>query len=304
MLLKRSSANSKHGGSNSFKYKLRCSDRITTENPTTQEWLVIKKQLVQRHPVLLGELVKQNKQIVVKFGTPEEINKDYTLAHTLKDIPNVIKYYCEFTCQDSHVLRSPVSGDLEYQFRTFMCDGSGLTISSIIMPFYPLGDMNSYRWTKATFSLLKNVLKQAATSLLYAYVQHNFIQRDMHLDNILLRKTKKSELVYGDITIKLDTYPHQFYAIIMDFGKSGVAPNCQYLVYADIKRMFNLVASLANSDIVVRVNTKSISTLEIDNTPITRTVFETIWKVIDDMTIAYLVSERPPMPSWITQQTR
>ena len=291
MFLRKTSANYKVGGSNSFKYKLKCSEKITEQNPTTQGWLVIKQLLMEKHPVLLGELIKLDKTVVVKFGTPDEIKKDYAIAQKIQDIPNMIKYYCVFTCNDSHVMKM-ASGDFTYNIRPFMCDGKGVQISSIIMPYYPLSNINKYKWTRQTFPVLKNVLKQVVTAMLYAYAQHNFIHGDLHLENILLRKTKKKSATYNDVTIPIDT----LYAILLDFGKSKCVPGFQYLVYKDIRRLLNLVPSMEESDIVVYTETKAINKIENDNTPITYAVFQIIWNIIDDMVIGYAKSERPPMP--------
>lgn len=269
----------------SFKFRLNCSDRITDTNKTTKEWLAIEKLLSRDHQVLLGDLLEKNKRVVVKFGTPEEIDKDYNHAKTLNKIPNIIKYFCQFTCNDSISKLQ----QQDYLTRPFICDGKGMQLGCLIMPYYSLGNINDIRWTRETFHILKNVLKQVCSSLLYAYEKHNFVHNDLHCMNILIRQTKKKTLNYGTVVLDLDIY----YAVIVDFGLSYSSNNLTSLI-SSFHKLFVTVSQLDKSDIVVNVvNFYAYKDLFKDSSNITPALYKALWKIIDDLYIDDVKSERP-----------
>jgi serine/threonine protein kinase len=239
--------------------------------------------------VLLAKLLQLNKAVVVKFGLPNEIQIDYEIGNIVKDIPNMIKYYCKFTC-------NLVSQD--YRLKPFICNGTGLQLGFIIMPYYAHGDLNSFKWTRASFYVLKNVLKQVVTSLLHAFDKHSFVHGDLHLMNILLRKTKKTSLVYGSHSVAIaDSY----YAIIMDYGKSQIIPNGTLELLRDLQVLFGCLPLLEASDIIINtVDMSRISRLlqQQKASTLDDAVYDEAWRMIDNMTILYAKSERPPVPNF------
>lgn len=286
------------GGTDSFKYKLECGSRVgdNPDNATTRDWLAIDRLLSgdKSHQVLLARLLELHKAVVVKFGVPAEIQTDYYIGNIVKDIPNMMKYYCKFTCNDT--VTNLVTQD--YRLKPFICNGKGLQLGFIIMPYYALGDLNSFPWTRTTFTVLKNVLKQVVTSLLHAFEKHGFVHGDLHLMNILLRKTKKKSLLYGNRSVAVtDSY----YAVIMDYGKSQIVPNGALELLRDLQILFGCLPSLEASDIIINavdmsrltqlLQQQKASTLE-------PAVYDEAWRIIDTMTILYAKSERPPIPNF------
>lgn len=267
----------------SQKFRLPCQSRID-EQDDTSIWLEIRQRLSNQSPILHGLLLEQNKDVVVKFGNSEIIKKEYSIAEELSkyNIPNIIKYYCSFICKDIFT----TIGN-----RKYLCDPKGdENIVYIVMPYYSLGDLHKYPWKKDTLDQLKNILTQACYAVLYAYETCGFIHNDLHLYNILIRKTKKKTLTYGNIDLNIDT----FYAIIMDFEKSNLHTGSPRDVYFTIRNMINLATSLDTSDLALQADISQLNKWMSDNTPITKNTYTIIKDIISKISILYERSKIPP----------
>jgi serine/threonine protein kinase len=158
--------------------------------------------------------------VIVKFDKPEEISKDYGISEKLYEtkIPNFIKYYCMFSCNEN----MDRFDDTDLTDKS-LCRDKGIKTGFIVIPYYDTGSVKNYSWDVSKFKSLKNVLCQAVLALCSSYVSIGFVHGDMHLDNIVLRKTKKKTLLYKEFEIILK--PEEFYAIILDFGRSNTRGN-------------------------------------------------------------------------------
>jgi predicted unusual protein kinase regulating ubiquinone biosynthesis (AarF/ABC1/UbiB family) len=81
-----------------------------------------------------------------------------------------------------------------------------------------MGSIAQHTWKIQDLQDLKNILIQATCALFSAFLDIGFVHLDLHLDNVLLRKTKKQEMHYKCIDKKIKT--KGFYPIIMDFGRA------------------------------------------------------------------------------------
>ena len=276
----------------SFKYRLGCQDRINNTAPSTDSWLKIQSILVSGHPVLKGVLEKR-KDVVVKFGNPVEMRKEYAIDELIQAVPNMLKYYCVFACNDT-VDRLQMQ---DYRFKPYLCEGTGDSLGCLVMPYYPMGSVDGYHWRLSNLDILKNILKQVAMASLHAYERHNFIHNDMHLMNILIRRSKKASIDYGDKTLQV---VGGHYAIVMDYGKSQIATDKSLPrdVYAGIHRMMRLIGDLSNSDVQLDYDTATIRDLMSNNVPITPVVYTLICRNIDDLKVVYEKNKKPPMPDF------
>lgn len=263
----------------SDKFRLVCAPGVTG---TTEDWLIVKNYLREKEfNVLLGQL-NNYKHIVVKFGEPKNMLKEYNvgiLAHQNK-VPNFMKYLCNFTCNDnvSNIQKQ------DFQIRPYLCDGHGDALGIIVMPFYELGNLLSFCWTRENFDVLKNVLKQVVHSTLYAYEKFDFYHTDLHLENILIRKTKKKYIEYGSYCLET----MGLYAIIMDFERSEMKPDQVREVYRSLERVFALVEHMDGSKIAIDVPDRNkIKELGTNKTPITSEVYRQILDVIDTIYVRY-----------------
>jgi hypothetical protein len=56
---------------------------------------------IDENAVIIKGLYDSKKDIILKIGIQDAINKEYEIVETLKDIPpNFIHYYCKFICYD------------------------------------------------------------------------------------------------------------------------------------------------------------------------------------------------------------
>lgn len=270
--------------SSSHKFRLPCQSRVD-EHPDTSKWLEIRKRLSAESSVLQGLLLDNNRDIVVKYGKTNTITNEYIIANELEKhhIPNMIKYYCFFVYKDvlEHV-----------GIKRHLCDPSGTEVGYLVMPYYSLGDLHKHPWKRETLHQLKNVLTQVSYAVLYAYETCGFVHNDLHLYNILLRKTKKKHIQYGNISLEIDVY----YAIIMDFERSTMNIGNPRDVYHTIRDIINRAIGLENSDVMLGVDVSQLNIWMSDNTPITKEIYEKTKSVIDRITILYEKSKIPLNP--------
>jgi hypothetical protein len=185
-------------------------------------WLSVTSMLSETQPVLKG-VIKNGKAVVIKHGTVPETEKDYAIAKALFDakVPNVIKYFCRFTCQDT---ADYVNGNT-HRFerdRNFLCNGDPGTGSQrgfVVMPFYEFGDISTVPVKgRDKFQIFKNLLMQIMLASLYAWLRCGFVHGDMNTGNVLFRKTTQTTVSYGELgTLAVEG---GMYAVIMDFGLS------------------------------------------------------------------------------------
>lgn len=225
----------------SVKFKLNCQEK--------EGLLAISKVLDYTKgndiAVFQGVLSRPGKQIVLKVGKKEAMEREYAIAAELETykVPNIIKFYCLFSCQtrlDNLVIQN-------FQTHPFVCRTTDDThrteapLYFIAMPYYPMGTLYTYSWGKYELPILINVLKQIVFALCYAYSKNSFIHPDLHANNVLLRKTKKRTLSYGDgIHLELKG----MYAIIMDFERPAMKsiqllPSLERCIYTTISSEYS-----------------------------------------------------------------
>lgn len=253
------------------------------------------EQLLHRSSVnsgVLKGLLDRKKQVVVKFGSPNAIAHEYRHGEALKDLPNFMRFYCTFSCDED--AKDVLTRD--YAINHTICKNPGDQLGFAMMPYYNLGSVASYRWDIRNIAVLKSVLKQVAIAVLVAYQMHGFVHKDLHLDNILLRATKKAVISYTR-EIKIETLG--VYAVVMDFERSTtdgerVAPR---EAYQDVARMVYLAATMGdNSDLGLDPNDRDIGLLMSNNTPVTPAVLQRVCTAIDGIKVRYEKSRIPANP--------
>lgn len=202
---------------NSTKYVITCQDRISSTNPTTNEWLNIIGALkppmqTDVHRVLEGILEKR-KKVAIKLSGSQSIYKEYKIAEELREIPGFIRPLCYFECEDSYAIYPSKEG-------SSLCKGPGSSMKVLVLPFFEEGSMRSCIWIKKPVSVLHSCLLQCIASLLQAYESKGILHSDTHLDNVLMRKTTIHDVEYilGEHRIKIPT--NGYVIAIMDFEMS------------------------------------------------------------------------------------
>lgn len=275
-----------------IKFKLDCKARITADQPTTSDWLVIESLLATTggETGILKGILDKTKSVVAKFGVGAHMSKDYEAAKALsvEEVPNCIKYMCFFTCNDTtaNLLRQ------NYGHRAYICNGPGDGVGCIVMPYYSIGSMDAYPWRLATLPVLKACLCQLAGAMLTAFQSIGFVHNDVHLGNVLLRKTKKKELVYGEAQVATEN----MYPILMDFERSTLGAKDPTPVYHNIRKLLHLACTSDASDLSLAFDEREINACISAGRPVDHEAYTIAWRAVASMRILYEKSKRPPNP--------
>jgi serine/threonine protein kinase len=152
----------------------------------------------------------KKKHLVLKIGpSTKTIKKEYNISERLSDIPGFINAICIHTCLDTH----ETSGRL--------CTGKqgDEWRSVLVLPYLKDGSMESFQWSDSNLHIMKSLLKQIICSCWNAFELHGFIHNDLHLNNIMLKKTTKKNVSYKTGGI-IET--NGFLAKIIDFDRSFI----------------------------------------------------------------------------------
>lgn len=224
----------------SVKFKVPCKKEFESD----ENWLIVQRVLVERHSVLIG--VMRTRDVVIKCGSPKDIHTEYENAHKLRNCPNFIKFFCTFTCMDN-LNTVPKRSFVK---PPFICSGGPDEMGVIVMPFYPLGCLNTLHWNENQLEALKSVIKQVCYASLYAYEKHGFIHPDLHTGNVLIRKTKKKAIEYGEYRIPVID---GMYAIIMDLENREPKKTIQKSLHTFLNLCNNLSSNSLRIENTVRL---------------------------------------------------
>jgi hypothetical protein len=164
------------------------------------------------------------------------------------------------------------------------------------MPYYSEGRIDFWKWSRANFDVMKNVMKHVCLSLFVAKKSLGFIHFDLHLGNILLKRSTRTQIKYdnfGQLDV-LGVLP-----IIMDFEKSHFVNGHDNFTYEDL---INFISLMSNSCDVKFDGNPIISLLESlinKRTDINSEISDSICKMIDNLQIRSVYSERSPLPDWL-----
>jgi serine/threonine protein kinase len=211
------------------KFKLNCDQ---------DKWLNLIKLLYKSH----NNTAYNTKNIILKVGFLNAIEKEFEIANKLKEFPNFIKYYCIFNCNDS-IMNIINNQHMISNYK--MCNYSNDSVGILTMNYYKLGSLGNYQWNKTNLNILKNVLKQTIFSVLYAYEKIGFIHGDLHPNNVLLKDAEaKTEITFGSAILKINT----FEARIMEFEKTKVdEKNNFFTVIKNIKKLLDNLCDIFNT---------------------------------------------------------
>ena len=174
----------------SQKFYLDYCNKNVADNKNTLDWLVAKNVILSGKVV--EGLLHNDMKVVIKIGTNQSnIQREYDINKELSVFSGFVRYICKFSCKDDlRKYRGTWQPDVGF------CEAGGPDkTNAIIMPYYPLGSMLKYKWTHDNFDDFRKLLKHAVQALLYANEQIGFVHGDFHLDNILVKKTKKGLVV-------------------------------------------------------------------------------------------------------------
>lgn len=195
--------------SNTSKYYIKC-DAIDTAN-RIEIVKLLQKQRDEDSRVLLAYLDKNHSKvnIVVKMGRENStIRKEYSISQHLHktNCSGFIKFICIFECYDNN------STDK-------ICQGTEKDTKKedLIMKYFNEGSVKNHAWSNSNFHILRSILIQTIYSLVVAYHNTGFIHNDLHLDNILIKRTTRTHNTYQIDRRSIEIETNNYTCIIMDF---------------------------------------------------------------------------------------
>lgn len=205
---------------NENNYKKYVAKKIINKNKntkTTDGWLIPKKLLPvnrgeNKNKLVEANIIKKTK-VVVKISKRENLlEKDYNTSLKLQSlkIPNFAKYIGFFSCKDNFN-----NYEINKELPKYFCKNNGTTNYFLFMQYYPIGSILNY--IPKTINEIISIINQVFASLIIAFEKLGFIHGDLHPGNVLLKKTDKNIIKYGNKNIETSGLQ----AIIFDFDRSN-----------------------------------------------------------------------------------
>jgi hypothetical protein len=278
---------STHNSNNSFKYKISCQEKINPDNPDTRDWLELLSKLEHDSPTvkLYKGLLEKSKSVVAKVGRVS-LQHEFEIGSRLINlhIPSFLGFHCNFQCLDDFNTLNTAS--------KFLCKERGEAVNVLLMPYVDGQRIDEHRWTREQFPLLKNILKHVVLSLLYASLKIQFIHGDLHLGNVMIKKTSRKKISYGEFG---DLECMGFIPVIMDYDRSSIGSGFEG-VYKDIKRFISLSENYLDiqlDPLQVGQLSRMLLTIHYEKKEVLLR-YKDICSQIDQLEILRIKSEKPP----------
>ena len=195
--------------------------------------------------------------VVLKFGIEPSIEKEYETSLQLDLLPNFIKYFCMFKCNDNI---KNIINNKETLSNYKICHYGTNPVKILVMKYYPLGSVENYPWDESNFNLLKNIMKQVIFSTCYAYETKGFLHMDLHSGNVLLKPKRNDQIIYGEKILEIN----ELEAIQMDFEKSKLNQTNKPIDLAKniLKFITSLQSTCLKNNLFLSIDTNKIIKLK------------------------------------------
>lgn len=229
--LESSTRGSQVGGYTTGKYYVDCDalpkhvDEVSVERYTKGE-VAILKGVLRRFKHF------ESKHIVVKVSSNAAMTrKEYDISHKLQGIPGFIRFLCITSCNDDLKLyrhdQSSICHDTEASTPHYL----------LVMPYFSHGSFQNYAWQDQPINLFKSCLKQLILSLATAYIKHGFLHVDIHMNNVMIKPTKRTHILYEECERQVETNGMKI--VVIDFERSLVGVHETEALFIDMLRIFN-----------------------------------------------------------------
>jgi len=214
------------------KYNINCLSIEKNLNTIDIKKIVKNKNDISILEALINTLSHKNilnnnskhRNIVIKISPINKtLEKEYSIGNDLEKakIPVFIKYMCLFNCFDNTYY------NIKEDIQKPLCSAPNTDENKkivLIMPYIVDGSIKNFNWMHK-LNVLKTILLQSIMSLFIAYHKLGFLHNDIHLDNILIKKTKKEYIEYEYTTTdtnmnKLKIPTNGYKIVILDFDTS------------------------------------------------------------------------------------
>jgi len=230
-------SHSEDTSSSGSKFVINCK-AITSESPTTSGWLdhIAALQIIPDHKALrmphkkiLEGIFENRRRVVVKVANDTQtLHNEWDIYQQLASlkIPGILKYYCYFTCNDT---LTRIITD-----QHTVCNGPGNNTQVLVMDYVNAPSLKNYDWRTTTIDAMRSCIKQVILTAIEGFLACQFIHGDLHLDNVLVKQTKKAMIHYPLTDVILPV--NGLCTKLMDLedssvGKKNVLQLCKELKY-------------------------------------------------------------------------
>ena len=212
----------------------------------TDGWLVPKKllkinnksngEMISGDVLIESDLFIKKKTVVVKISTNEKLlTQDFESSKKLNGIKcsNFSKYLGLFSCKDNIKNYSKT-----YPLPEHFCKKEGDINYFLFMPYYKLGSLVQYE--PENIDQIISIINQVICSNYIAFQKLGFLHNDLHLGNILIKPTSKTNLTYNFNEGSRNILSHGIEIIIFDFDRSTFNNNRFEMFLSQIMALINI----------------------------------------------------------------
>ena len=249
------------------KYHLNCAEleKNPSSIPIISEKIIKNKGDVTVLESIINDtnITSKQKHIVVKIGKINKtIEHEFMIGKFLEkhNLPGFIRYMCLFKCYDDIYQKIEMNNIKSLSLSLCNAEKEDENRKAIlVMPFISEGSLRTFKWNPDKYNTLKSILQQAILSLFVAYDKYGFLHNDLHLDNILLKKTKKETIRY-ELESNCEIKAYGYKLVIMDFENSRINTDHSIGNQTYWQNLLNMFSRL-NFDI----KNKDNNTIHLDN---------------------------------------
>ncbi len=241
------------------KYHINCNE--LEKNPSSIPVIKNKDDITILESIINDKnITSKQKHIVIKIGkVNKRIENEFMIGKFLEkhNISGFIKYMCLFKCFDDIYHKIDTNNIKSLSLCNAKKEDENMK-AILVMPFISEGSIRTFKWNSDKYEVLKSVILQTIMSVFTAYQKYGFLHNDLHLDNILIKKTKKENIEYEYENRKIKTFGYKI--VIMDFETSFI--NVEHSVgnVSYWQNLLNMISRL-NFDIL----NKDGDTVHLDN---------------------------------------
>ena len=223
------------------------------------------------------------------------IEKEYFIGKILENekIPGFISYMCIFECLDDTHKQKKIP--------TTICNSKDISENHkvLLMPYIKDGSILKYEWKAEMFPILITTIQQVLMSSFVAFYKCGFIHGDFHLDNIMIKKTKKKEIIYNWENSSISIPTNGYKIIILDFDSSWIGNEIKDKIetyWLNIYNMFSRIQTdlRTKNKEVVRMSNHNKMMMYIDTQIQKKGKIENTFKLMDMISNAgFVISENP-----------
>jgi len=241
---------------------------------------------------------QKQRHIVVKIGKENRtIEKEFLFGKILETekIPGFISYICIFECLDDTHKQKKIPNSI----CTTNEDNSDNRKKVLIMPYIESGSILKFEWKVEMFPTLISTIQQVLMSSFVAFYICGFIHGDFHLDNIMMKKTKKKDIKYnwGNVSKSIPTNGYKI--VILDFDSSWIGAEIKDKIetyWLNIYNMFSRIQTdlRTKNKEVIRMKNHNKMMMYIDTQIQKKGKIENTLKLIDMISNSdFVISENP-----------